>query len=280
MKKSTKIALWVIGTLAVLVIGVFLGADIIASQLVKKEVSRTFDSLPDADATVGGVYLNLLSGSAIVKDITFGTHSLTLEDEGTGERAPGLAMHIPTLAIWNINYIELLKYRRLSIFKVSVDDAQVLIYLDEEHPESILPEFPKDTTLEKASVWLRKLDVRHIEISDLCARFRSTRSPLYVSTDSLSTEIHDIAYNFADSVFSYNDSVYSLSLAAAKIELPDGMTEMEVHELETEDEGAVTLGYTRIRNIVDHKHMAALAKEPITWIDLELNSLVTPSAKY
>ena len=275
MKKSTKIVLWVIGTLAVLVIGVFLGADIIASQLVKKEVSRTFDSLPDADATVGGVYLNLLSGSAIVKDITFGTHSLTLEDEGTGERAPGLAMHIPTLAIWNINYIELLKYRRLSIFKVSVDDAQVLIYLDEEHPESILPEFPKDTTLEKASVWLRKLDVRHIEISDLCARFRSTRSPLYVSTDSLSTEIHDIAYNFADSVFSYNDSVYSLSLAAAKIELPDGMMEMEVHELETEDEGAVTLGYTRIRNIVDHKHMAALAKEPITWIDLELNSLAT-----
>ena len=63
---------------------------------------------------------------------------LTLEDEGTGERAPGLAMHIPTLAIWNINYIELLKYRRLSIFKVSVDDAQVLIYLDEEHPGRIL----------------------------------------------------------------------------------------------------------------------------------------------
>ncbi len=275
MKKPTKIVLWVIGTLAVLVIGVFLGADIIASQLVKKEVSRTFDSLPDANATVGGVYLNLLSGSAIVKDITFGTHSLTLEDEGTGERAPGLAMHIPTLAIWNINYIELLKYRRLSIFKVSVDDAQVLIYLDEEHPESILPEFPKDTTLEKASVWLRKLDVRHIEISDLCARFRSTRSPLYVSTDSLSTEIHDIAYNFADSVFSYNDSVYSLSLAAAKIELPDGMMEMEAHELATENEGSITMGYTRIRNIVDHKHMAALAKEPITWIDLELNSLAT-----
>ena len=275
MKKSVKITLWVLGTFAVVIIGLFVSADIVVSRLVQKEVSKRFDSLPDADASIGGVYLNLLSGSAIVKDITFGTHSLTLEDETTDERAPGLAMHIPTLAVWNINYIELLKHRHLAIYKVSVDEPKVLLYLDEEHPESILPAFPKDTTLEKASIWLSRIDVQHIEIDGLCARMKSTRSPLYLSADTLTTEVHDIAYDFTDSVFTYNDSVYSLSLAAAKIAMPDGLTEMEVHELSHEDEGPIELGYTRIRNVVDHKHMAQLAHEPITWIDLEINHMET-----
>ena len=275
VKKSVKITLWIFGALAVLVIGVFLGADIIASHIVKKEVSRTFDRLPDADASVGGVYLNLLSGSAIVKDITFSTHSLTLEDEETNERAPGLAMHIPTLSVWSINYVELLKHRHLAIYKVTVDNPQVLVYIDEEHPETILPEFPKDTTLEKARIWLQNLDVSHIEIDDLCARMKSTRTPLHVATDSLTLEVHDIAYNFADSLFTYNDSVYSLNLAAAKVKTPDAMVEIEVHELAHEDEGKIELGYTRIRNLVDHKRMAQMAKEPVTWIDLELNSLST-----
>ena len=59
--------------------------------------------------------------------------------------------------------------------------------------------------------------------------------------DRLAAENAQLKAQLATSYISYNDSVYSLSLAAAKIELPDGMTEMEVHELETEDEGAVTV---------------------------------------
>lgn len=275
MKKSVKIALWVLGSLAVLVVALFLGADIIASRLVKKEVSKTFDSLPNTDAMVGGIYLNLLSGSAIVKDITFSTHSLTLEDEMTEDRAPGLAMHIPTLAIWNINYPELFRNHHLSVFKITIGNPQLLVYLDEDHPESILPTFPQDTTLDKAESWLRNVDVRHIELDDFCARLKSTHSPLHLAIDSLTAECHDIAYNFADSVFSYNDSVYELHLTSAKVALPDGLIEMEVHDLTTKDQGSLGLGYTRIRNVIAHKQMADLAREPITWIDLELNSLST-----
>ena len=178
MKKAAKITLWVLGSLVVLVIGLFLSADIIASKLVKKEVSKTFDRLPDADAKVGNIYLNLISGSAIVTDITFSTHSLAMEDEATANRAPGLAVHIPTLAIWNINYVELLRHRHLSVFKISVDDPQLLVYIDEDNPSSILPTFPKDTTLEKAGTWLHNLDVRHIEMNNLKARLHSTHSPL------------------------------------------------------------------------------------------------------
>jgi hypothetical protein len=261
MKKSAKIALWVLGSLIVLLVGLFLSADIIASKLVRAEVHRTFEKMPDVDANVGEIYLNLISGSAIVKDITFSSRSLTLD--------------IPTIAIWNINYIRLFRHRRIEIFKVDIDDPQVMVCLDEKNPSSILPDIPKDTTLEKAGFWLRDIHVRHVDIDRFSARLYSTSSPLIVSADSLSVEAHDLAYNFTDSLFTYNDSVYSLSLAAAKIALPDGLTEMEIHSLVTEDQGPLALGYTRIHNIVTPKQLADMAKEPVSWIDLELNTLTT-----
>ena len=77
MKKSAKITLWILFSIVALGVVLFLSADIIASTLVKKEVSKVFANIPDADAEVGNIYLNLISGSAIVKDISFTTHSLS-----------------------------------------------------------------------------------------------------------------------------------------------------------------------------------------------------------
>ncbi len=275
MKKSTKITLWVIGSLVVLFVVLFMSADIIVSALVKKEVRTAFERMPDVDAQVGNVYLNLISGSAVVTDISFSTHSLKLKDTETLERAPGLALHIPTLAVWNVDYLALLKHRRLEILGISLDDPEVVIYMDENNPEAFLPTLPKDTTLEKASVWLQSLRVRHIDIDRFSAKLHSTSSPLAVKADTLSLECHNLVYDFADSVFSYNDSVYSLSLAAAYIALPDGMMEMEVHDLNTADQGPLNLGYTRIWNCISHKKMVELLHEQVTWIDLELNSVTT-----
>ncbi len=275
MKKSVKITLWLLFSIVALGVVLFLSADIIASTLVKKEVSKAFANIPDADAEVGNIYLNLISGSAIVKDISFSTHSLHMEDADSLNRTPGLAVRIPTLAIWNIDYRALLKHRRLEIFAVSLDDPEVVVYLDEKNPASLLPTLPKDTTLENASIWLQNLRLRHLDINRFSARLHSTCSPLVLKADSLSLECNDLAYDFADSVFTYNDSVYSLSLAAAKIALPDGMMEMEVHDLNTSNQGPLNLGYTRIRNIVSHKKMAELIHEQFTWIDLELNSVTT-----
>ena len=261
MKKSVKITLCVLFSVVALGIALFLSADIIASTLVRKEVSKAFENIPDADAEVGNIYLNLISGSALVKDISFSTHSLSIR--------------IPSLAVWNVDYLALLKHRRLEILGISLDDPEVVIYMDENNPEAFLPTLPKDTTLEKASVWLQSLRVRHIDIDRFSAKLHSTSSPLAVKADTLSLECHNLMYDFADSVFSYNDSVYSLSLAAAYIALPDGMMEMEVHDLNTADQGPLNLGYTRIWNCISHKKMVELLHEQVTWIDLELNSVTT-----
>ena len=275
MKKSVKITLWLLFSIVALGVVLFLSADIIASSLVKREVSNAFQNIPDAKAEVGNIYLNLISGSAIVKDISFSTHSLHMEDADSLNRTPGLAVRIPTLAIWNIDYRALLKHRRLEIFAVSLDDPEVVVYVDEKNPASLLPTLPKDTTLENASIWLQNLRLRHLDINRFSARLHSTCSPLVLKADSLSLECHDMAYDFADSLFTYNDSVYELSLAAAEVNLPDGLMAMEVHNLSTADQGPLNLGYTRIRNIVSHKKMAELIHEQFTWIDLELNSVTT-----
>lgn len=277
MKKGTKIALWVVGSLIVLVIGIFLAADIIASKVVKREVSKALVNMPGAEASVGHIYLHLLSGSAIVTDITFRTNGLNLDEDSVSADAlvPGMALSIRKLSVWNIDYLKLLKQKRLSIYKIQLDEPAVAVCMDEQHPESILPALPKDTTLDKADDILASIEVKHIEVEQLRAWLRSTSSPLDLKVDSFSVECRDIAYHFADSLFSYNDSVYALSLGLAKIALPDGMMAMEVHDLATANQGPLTLGYTRIYNTVSHKVMAKKAKDYITWIDLELNNLTT-----
>ncbi|MBR1382153.1 MAG: hypothetical protein IJ554_06740, partial [Paludibacteraceae bacterium] len=131
MKKSVKITLWVLGSLVALIIALFLCADIIASRLVNKEVKKSLANLPDVEASVGGVYLNIISGSAIVTDITFSTNSLNWTDSVSDRRVPGLAVHVPKLEVWNIRYWELFHDHRLVIQNVSLDDPIVEVYLDE-----------------------------------------------------------------------------------------------------------------------------------------------------
>ncbi len=275
MRKAGKITLWVLGSLLVVIIGLFLCADIIASKVVQKKVAKACIEMPGVKANVGGVYLNLISGSAIVKDITFSTNSLTLEDSVTGNRAPGLAVHIPRVSVWNISYAALLRERSVRVFHISVDDPKILVYLDEENPEAIMPFMPKDTVLEKAGMWLQSVEVRSFDLNRLSARLRSTRTPLFVSVDSLSVSTPKMVYDLVDSLFTYNDSVYDVQLKAMHVETPDGLWGIEAHDLHLQDQGPLNLGYTHIKNLFTHTQMADMQRQPITWLDIELNSVHT-----
>lgn len=275
MKKGTKIALWVCGGVVALLITAFMCADIIVSYIVHREVAEALKKIPDTQASVGKIYLNLISGSAVVKDISFSTHNLSVEDTISGPHEPGLALKVSALRVWNIRYWELFREHRLVILNISIDNPRLLVYLDEEHPESLLPNLPKDTTLEKAHQWLQSVSVGSFDLDDFCARLQSTHSPLCVTVDSLDLETDDLAYRTEDSTFFYNDSVYEVYLSTLKVRTPDGQLAIETHDLQTRNQGAVKLGYTRLRNLLSPKQLADKAKEPTTWIDLELNSLST-----
>ena len=261
MRKTAKISLWIIGTILVLVIAAFLSADIIVSHLVRKKVAQSFENIPDAEASVGGIYLDFISSTSMVKDISFRTKNISLS--------------IPALIVRDIRYWELLRYRRLVIQRIDIEDAQTELYLDEKHPEDLLPSFPKDTMLYKAHLWLQTAEVRSLNIHNFRTRLRSTRSALDVAADSLTFSTKNLNYRFRDSVFCYTDSVYSLHLNALHVVLPDSSLAIELHNLHTENQGPLTLGYTRLRHLYPLKYMVHKAKEPTTWIDLEIQSLST-----
>ena len=261
MKKVTKITLWILGALLLLCTTAFVCADIIVSHLVQKQVSQSFENIPDAEASVGKIYLNLISGTAVVKDISF--------------RSQNISLTVPTLAVWNIRYLELLRHHRLVIHRIDISDVQTELFFDEKHPEALFPSLPKDTTLQKAPLWLQSAEVHHLDVSNLSTRLHSTRSALDVAVDSLSFSTPDLSYSFSDSVFSYNDSVYQLSLHALHVVLPDKSLAIEMHDFSTRNQGALSLGYTRVRHLASLRQMVRKAKEPTVWIDLQLNSLST-----
>lgn len=276
MKKSTKITLWVVGCLfafCALVIGMM---DAGLSYVAKKEIKQHLADMPEIDASVGNIHVLLFSGTVVVKDIHFATCAFAHKaDTDEVPLAPGLRADIPTLSVGPISYIRLLKDKNFWTYNITIDKPRLTFYLDEKHPENSFPTFPKDTNMANADQFLKRIDINRIRLNKFCGQIKSTKTPLDVAVDSLSVTVNDLAYLLQEQQFLYNDSDYSVSLAAARVTIPDGTAALEAHNLKTKDQGPLTLGYTRFRNIKSIFALADKADEPTTWIDLEVNSVKT-----
>lgn len=275
MKNSVRITLWVTGIIVALFVAVWLGVDIVVSRMVKKEVQKNMVLIPDMDASVGGIYLDLLSGTAVITDIRFSTFGLAVGDSVPDRTTSGMAVHVPALTVRNLHYWDLIHNRNLVIGKIRLDNPQLLLYIDERHPEAIFPAFPEDTTHKQQEIWLKKIALEQFELEDFKGSVLSTATPMRLSVENLSAGCQDLAYSFTDSQFTYNDSVYSLSFGCVKAQLPDGLFAMEVHDLEHSDQGALSIGYTHLVNTIGPRELADLMKEQTAWIDMELNSVTT-----
>ena len=276
MKKATKITLWVLGSLFALCALVIGAMDTALSYVAKKEIASHLADMPQIDASVGNIHVLLFSSTVVVKDIHLATCAFAHKSD-TDEipLAPGLRADIPTLSVGPISYVRLFRDKEFWTFNISIDDPSLTFYLDEKHPENSFPELPKDTTMANADQFLRRIDINRIHLNRFCGQIKSTKTPLDVAVDSLSVTVNDLVYLLQDKQFLYNDSDYSVSLAAARVTVPDGTAELEAHNLRTEDQGPITLGYTRFRNIKPLFALADKAQEPTTWIDLEVNSVKT-----
>lgn len=275
MKKPVKITLIIFAVLIALVAAAFVTVDVWVSKLVHREVAATFDRISNAEASVGDIQIFLFSGTAIVKDIYFETNSISINDTTDQPCVPGMTAYIPSLTIGRVSYTELFRKKHLWLYSITVDNPTLRLFIDEKDPTAILPEMPEDTTLEKAGLWLKRADIRHINVNNFHAEMQSTRTPLKLRLDSLTTACRDFAYDFSDSVFLYNDSVYDIHFSSFTAELPDGISAVEIHDFETKDEGSLNAGRTRYWNTVSLKRLADKAKEPVSWMDLELISFHT-----
>lgn len=266
MKNGTKITLIVLGVIVALGIAVFISADVLISRVAHREMNKALANIPGCEASFGSVQVRLFSATAAVYDLRFVYHSDPIRPKDT--IGPGIEVQVESIEMGRLFYSLLLK-RRVLISDLRIKYPQVELWLDEKHPERSFPEMPKDSVkmpenpLEYARLML-------FNIKNASFKLHSLTSKLDVAVDSCSVKVHDLQY---DSVFTYNDSVYEFSLASAAIMFPDGRMRMETHNLSHEDQGAIEIGATRIANTMPRKKLGELVKEPVTWMDMQIESV-------
>jgi len=125
----------------------------------------------------------------------------------------------------------------------------------------------------RAYIKEKKASIGSIVISKACAELKGKGSKMAVEVDSLSVKLKHLCYSLADSTFGYCDSLYHFELHRLQFTNAQGITKIELNDLETKDAGAITLGKTRIWNCVDKRALSKILKEPSTWMDLQLSSV-------
>ena len=286
MRKGTKITLLVIGIIvAVLCIGI-MSADIWASRAASKAVQSKISDDPTTTTymSIGNVHVLLMSGCVEIDDVYLTSDSsvVKLQDEKlqtvvTNNKTPGMAVYVPKVVVSFINYIRLLRNKELRIFDISVYDPQMIVYLDEKHPENCLPKVNSDSDVEMDEVtkFMKLMDLSSINVIRANAELKSVRTKLNVKVDSLSACANDLMFNLLDSAFTYNDSIYSVELKHLYMKLDDGSADLSLNNLRTEDAGPLMLGKTRFRNLIDAVKMAEKEKDYVTWVDISVKRVET-----
>lgn len=268
MKRPYKIALIVLGIMFAVFAALFIGADVAVSRLVYREVNQALAALPGCEASCGPVRVRLFSGTAEVEDLRFAYHGEPVHKKDT--TGPGIEVRVGQVAVGRVFYSLLLR-RQVLVSDVHITDPQLELWLDDKHPESCFPKL-EDQGLAKAGEVLRSAEVQQLHVTDAVLRLHSLRTRLDAAVDSCSLTLYSLAY---DSVFSYCDSVYHLSVAHASVTMPDGRMRIDTRSLMQTDQGPLTLGATRIAHTMPRRRLGDMVKEPVTWMDMRLDSVST-----
>jgi hypothetical protein len=262
MKKGTKITLIVLGVILGLGIVAFVSSDVLLSRLVKKEVDKSLAALPFGEASVGSIHLRLFSGTAQVNDIAFAY-------------SPSLEIKVERIDVGRIFYSALMR-RQVQITDIRIVEPQAVIAFDSKHPESFLPKMEPDTNaLGKIAEFIDLAELHKLKIDRASLKFKDVATGLDLAVDSVTLRVYDLAFNVQDTTFSYNDSVYKLEVASFRCLIPDEPMRMEIHDVAHSDAGELTVGYTRIAHAIDKRKLGPLKKEPVTWIDMQIESVRT-----
>lgn len=277
MRKSVKISLIVVGSIVAALIIAIVSTDIWVSRVANNAIQRSLSGIQDSELVVrvGDIHVGLLTGMVDITDIYLATDTGTF-DANAKRKRPGLQVQVPHLTFELINYYDLLRKHEINLFGITVHHPQAMCWFDERHPELCLPQLPKDTTLhQNANEWLKGIDINRVRVLGASAQLVSVCTPLRTAVDSLSVQVEDINYSLADSLFSYSDSTYSLHLGHFYLRTPDGLSEVDMRDLDQEDAGELTIGRTRYRNIVSSRKLADKNNEPTTWLDLTVRRVCT-----
>ena len=185
-----------------------------------------------------------------------------------------LRVEIPHVVVSNIHYGQLLRKRivaarRIDVLKMSattkLSQAKVALNVDSLSISLRHPAY----SIKDSALTISKLGVELMN-----SKIQMAKEKINFEIDSLSVGLHDLFYNVKDTTFGYNDSVYNLNVDRFQVKMAQTMMGIEAKKVFTENGGEITLGQTRIWNTCGRRDLAPKLKEPATWIDLHLNSVV------
>ena len=266
MKLGTRILLFIIAVIVTLFI---IASGVISTYLSRwatREVNKALLSIPDWDASCGQVQVGLIAGSTTLKDVRLSYRSTC---DSTNVR-PGSDIRIERIELTH-NLFSFMRFHEIRLNTLRVFRPKIELWLDEEHPERSFPTFTIDTTvfnpndLPAVKVLLNSLHVKNASLA-----LHSVRTKLDVAADSCSLSMQHFCY---DSVFSCCDSLYSLSVGQAKVLFPDSLMMLSVCDLTHRNASEILLGATHIRNTMPKKQLADIMEEPVTWIDMQMDSI-------
>ena len=267
MKKGTKIFLIVLGiVLGIGAIG-FITADVIVTYVVKQQVNNALAQMPAeyGEVSYDGIHVRLFSGTAGIHNIRYAYKP---------ENAPGVEIKVGHIEVGRLFYTPLI-HKKVIVSDLRIFDPSIELWMDEKHPELCFPKIEKSQKSKDESPQpfpLKRAELLNLRIYDACFALHSVRTKLDVVADTLSLTVHNLAF---DSIFHYNDSSYRFSLAHAAVLIPDGRVRIETRDLEQENQGALSIGRTRIAHTMGKKKLADLVREPVTWIDMTIASVTT-----
>ena len=250
MKRGTKITLWIVGVIALILIVIYTFANSMLSRFATREVNKLLADIPNVEASCGDIHISILTGNATIEDLQFSYRGAPIGNKG---QCPGADIFIDEMEVdlGPITYASLtdsLAY----VHAFEITHPRVEIWMDEEHPELSFPSFEQDSllsdTTKKMSIPFNRYELKKLYLEDACLAYHSLRTSLDIEVDSLSICLQKLAY---DSVFTYNDSLYSLSLARAAVRLPDGRSRIYTHKVDLQALGVLSIGSTRFVNTTE-----------------------------
>lgn len=267
MKRATRISILGLIVLGALLVVAYGGISAVLSRAATREVNKFLATLPEGQASCGDIQFSLLTGTANVNDVRFAYRA---ELQGDSAKRPGMDVYIGRVEIGHVLY-SLRQGKKLTVNSVSVLRPTVELWLDEKHPETCLPAFMIDTNAQPVQLPFQQAELKKLLIDDASMQLHSVRTALDVAIDHCSLSMQQLAY---DSAFHFNDSVYSFSLAHAAVTLPDGSMKMQTRDIAHSNQGEVRIGASRIVHNMDKLELGNIVQEPVTWIDMQLQSVV------
>ncbi len=272
MKKGVKITLWVVGVLAALVILFITCADVWTSRYAEKIVRQQLEKaeLPVA-IDFKHIHVLLMTGCVDVEGVVVQCGELKDENKKILDT---LSVQIPHVVVSNVRYGQLIRKQIVSIRRVDVVKMSATTKLSQA--KVALNTDSLSVTLRNVSYSIKDsaLAINQLGVGLMNAKIHMAKEKINFEIDSLSVGLNDLFYNMKDSTFGYNDSVYNLNVDRFQVKMAQTMMGIEAKKVSTENGGEIMLGQTRIWNTCGRRDLAPKMKEPATWIDLHLNSVV------